>query len=207
MKYTCDDINTSIRSSKFHNELKEADIVPVNKRKSKLSKENCRPISILRNISKVFERCLHDQMSEFFDNIFSKCQCGLRKGCSAQHCLLVMIEKWKIVVDNGGAFGALLTDLSKAFDCIPHELIVAKLEAYGFQIDALRLVYDYLSNRKQRVKLNKTFSSWRDIDHGVPQGSILSPLFFNIHLCDLFYFLDDLDIASYADDTTLYTIK
>ena len=66
----CDDINTSIRSSKFHNELKEADIVPVNKRKSKLSKENCRPISILPNISKVFERCLHDQMSEFFDNIF-----------------------------------------------------------------------------------------------------------------------------------------
>ena len=119
----------------------------------------------------------------------------------------MMIEKWKIVVDNGGALGALLTDLSKAFDCILHELIIAKLEAYGFQIDALRLVYDYLLNRKQRVKLNKTFSSWRDIDHGVPQGSILSPLFFNIHLCDLFYFLDDLAIASYADDTTLYTIK
>ena len=61
------------------------------------------------------------------------------------------------VVDNGVAFGALLTDLSKAFDCIPHDLIIAKLEAYGFQIDALRLVYDYLSNRKQRVKLNEAF--------------------------------------------------
>ena len=89
------------------------------------------------------------------------------------------------VVDNGVAFGALLTDLSKAFDCIPHDLIIAKLEAYGFQIDALRLVYDYLSNRKQRVKLNVTFSSWRDIEYGVPQGSILGPLLFNIHLCNL----------------------
>ena len=206
-KYTCDDINTSIRSSKFHNELKEADIVPVHKKKSKLSKENYRPISILPNISKVYERCLHDQMSKFFDNIFSKYQCSFRKGYSAQHCLLVMTEKWKKVVDNGGAFGALLTDLSKAFDCIPHDLIIAKLEAYGFQIDALRLVHDYLSNRKQLVKLNETFSSWRDIEHGVPQGSILGPLLFNIHLCDLFYFLDGLDIARYADDTTLYTVK
>ena len=124
-------------------------------------------------------------MSEFFDNIFSKYQCGFRKGYSARHCLLVMIEKWKKVVDNESAFGTLLTDLSKAFDCIPHDLIIAKLEAYGFQIDALRLVYDYLSNRKQRVKLNVTFSSWRDIEYGVPQGSILGPLLFNIHLCNL----------------------
>ena len=134
----------------------------------KLSKENYIPISILPNISKVYERWLHDEMSEVFDNIFSKYQCGFRKGYSAQHCLLVMIEKWKKVVDNAGAFDASLTDLSKAFDCIPHDLIIAKLEAYSFQIDALRLVYDYLSNRKQRVKLNETFSSWRDIEHGVP---------------------------------------
>ena len=104
-------------------------------------------------------------------------------------------------------FGALLTDLSKAFDCIPHDLIIAKLEAYGFQTDALNLVYDYLSNRKQRVKINETFSCWKDIEYGVPQGSILGPLLFNIHLCDLFYFLEDLDIASYADDTTIYTVK
>ena len=87
-------------------------------------------------------------MSEFFDNIFSKCQCGFRKGYSAQQCLLVMIDKCKKVLDNEGAFGALLTDLSKAFDCILHDLIIAKLEAYGFQIYALRLVRDYLSNRK-----------------------------------------------------------
>ena len=76
-----------------------------------------------------------------------------------------------------------------------------------FKQNALNLVYDYLSYRKQTVKINETFSSWKNIEYGVPQGSILGPLLFNIHLCDLFYFLEDLDIASYADDTTIYTVK
>ena len=118
-----------------------------------------------------------------------------------------MIEKWKKIVDCGGVFGALLTDLSKAIDCILRDLFIAKLEAYGFQADALNLVYDYLSNRKQRVKIKETFSCSKDIRYGVPQGSILGSLLFNIHLCDLFYFLEDLDIASYADYTTIYTVK
>ena len=76
-----------------------------------------------------------------------------------------------------------------------------------FKQNALNLVYDYLSYRKQTVKINETFSSWKNIEYGVPQGSILGPLLFNIHLCDLFYFLEDLDIASYADDTTIYTVN
>ena len=118
-----------------------------------------------------------------------------------------MIEKWKKTVDNGGVFGALLTDLSKAFDFIPHDLITAKLEAYGFHIEVLKLIHDYLSNRKQRVKVNDAYSLWKDIFYGVPQGSILGSLLFNMHLYDLFYFLEDLDIASYADDTTIYMVS
>ena len=118
-----------------------------------------------------------------------------------------MIEKWKKTVDNGGVFGALLTDVSKAFICIPHDLIIAKLEAYSFHIDALKLIHDFFSNRKQRVKVNDAYSSRRDIFYGVPQGSILGPLLFNINLCNLFIFLEDLDIASYADDTTIYTVS
>ena len=102
--------------------------------------------------------------------------------------------------------GALLTDLSKAFDCLPHDLIVAKLHAYGFSIDSLKLINSYLTERKQRVKINDQFSSWLDIVVGVPQGSILGPLLFNIFLCDMFLFCNDIDFASYADDNTPYCI-
>ena len=196
------DINTSISTSKFPNDLKEADVIPVYKKKSKLSKENYWPISILPNISKVYERCLHDQISKYFETRFSKFQCGFRKGYSAQHCLLAMIEKWKTAVGNGGVFAALLTDLSKAFDCILHDLIIAKLAAYGFDTNALALIHNYLSNRKPRVKINSVYSIWKDISYGVPQRSILGLLLFNIHLCDLFYFLENTDIASYADNNT-----
>ena len=118
-----------------------------------------------------------------------------------------MIEKWKKTVDNGDDFGALLTDLSKAFDCSPHDFIIAKLEPYGFQIDALKFIHDYLSNRKQRVKVNDAYRSWMDVFHSEPQGSLLSLLLFNMHLGDLFYILVDLQIASYVDDATIYMVN
>ena len=117
-----------------------------------------------------------------------------------------MVENCKNELDQGNEYGALLTDLSKAFDCLPHDLIVAKLHAYGFSIESLKLINSYLTERKQRVKMNDQFSSWLDIVVGVPQGSILGPLLFNIFLCDMFLFCNDIDFASYADDNTPYCI-
>ena len=111
-------------------------------------------------------------MQNYFGNIWSKYQCGLRKGYNAQHCLITLIEKWKQSVDYGGAFGALMIDLSKAFDCLPHELLIAKLDAFGSDKKSIKLVHNYLSNRKQRVKINGSYSSWREILCGVPQGLI-----------------------------------
>ena len=143
-------------------------------------------MSILSNISKIYDRCLYDQIQAFFDSILSKYQCGFRRGFNAQHCLITLIEKWKKSVDNGGVFGALFTDHSKAFDCLSHELLIAKLDAYGFDKSALKLVNRYLSTRKQRVKINDKYSSWNEILFGVPQGLILGPLLFNIFICDMF---------------------
>ena len=82
---------------------------------------------------------------------------GFWKGYSTQQCLLALLEKWERAVDSGQMFGALLTDI-KAFDCLHHELLIAKLNAYGFSLPALKLVHDYLSNRKQRTKLNRTYT-------------------------------------------------
>ena len=100
--------------------------------------------------------------------------------------------------------GAILTDLSKAFDCLKHDLLIAKLDAYGFNQDALKFIHSYLKNRKQRTKVGSAYSKWQEIKHGVPQGSILGPLLFNIFLNHIFYFIKDICIANYADDNTPY---
>ena len=130
----------------------------------------------------------------------SKYQCGFRKGFSAQHCLLVFLEKWKNAVDKGKVFGALLTDLPKSFDCLPHKLIIANLNAYGFKLPALKLMHSYLSHRKQRTKVNHAYSSRHEILFGFPQDSILGPILFNIFLSDLFLVISNTDFSSYADD-------
>lgn len=172
----------------FPDNCKLADVTPVHKQGNKMDKSNYRPISILPPMAKVFERLLSEQLSKHFEDKYSKFQCGFRKGHSSQTCLIAMIEKWRKALDNGKVAGALLSDLSKAFDCVDHELIIAKLHAFGCTHHSLKLILSYLRNRYQRVRLNSTFSSWARIISGVPQGSIWGPDIFNIDLIDLFLF-------------------
>ena len=136
----CTSINSSIKSSLFPSCLKFADVTPLHKKGRKDAKQNYRPVSILPALSKLSEKSIVKQMSSFFEDIFSENQCGFRKGFSTQQCLLTLLEKWKNAADQGKMFGALLTDLSKAFDCLNYELLIAKLNT----LPALKLIHNYL---------------------------------------------------------------
>ena len=196
------DFNSSVAFGTFPNNQKLADVIPIFKALDRFVKYNYRPVSILPALSKIMERLLFYQIEKYMDGKLSMYQCGFRKGMSAQNCLLFMIEKWRKCLDNKGKTGVLLTDLSKAFDCLNHELLIAKLSAYGFDYMSLKLIHSYLSDRLQRVKINSSYSSWWEIIFGVPQGSILGPLLFNIYLSDLFMILNESLIANYADDNS-----
>ena len=119
----------------------------------------------------------------------------------------MMLETWKEAKDNNKAFGALLTDLSKAFDCLSHDLLIAKLHAYGLELASLKILQDHLTNRKQRTKVDSFESSWEKILSGVPQGSILGPLLFNKFMCDIFLILKTTIFTGYADDNASFVVR
>ena len=128
---------------------------------------------------------------------------GFRKPHGTQNSLVVMLEKWKRALDKGEYVSALFMDLSKAFDTINHDLLIAKLKAYGFSKEALKLLKSYLKNMKQKVQINNKFSSERDVIAGVPQGSIDGPLLFNWFINDLVFFIEQCTLSNYADDNNL----
>ena len=199
-------INESITEETFPNELKLAEVTPVFKKLDCMNKENYKPISLLSHMSKVFERILYNQLNDFMKDKLSNILNGFRKGHSAQHSLLIMIEKWKRALDENMKVGAIFMDLSKAFNTLNHRRLLAKLKAYGLQPNALKQMENYLTGRFQRTKVNNSYSSWSEIIAGVPQGSILGPPLFNIFLNDLFLYPQETYLSNYADDNTLYSI-
>ena len=133
-------------------------------------------------LSKPFERILYEQIDNHSKNIISKYQGRFQKKFSFQHSILAMFEKWKKVPDNGGSCGALLVDLSKAFNCIVHDILLAKLSVYGFDYNSLKLINSFLSARKFRMKTGYSYSPYLSLLVGVPREPILGPLLCSIYM-------------------------
>ena len=199
-------LNKSIERDNFPDPMQIGKITPVyksGKENSRLNKKDYRPVSVLTVFSKVFERYILNQMLEHVNTILSDKISAYRKGYSTQHVLLKLTEEWRKHLDNNQIVGAVLMDLSKAFDCIPHDLLIAKLAAYGFDKKTLKFFLSYLKGRKQSVNIKGKLSSYMDVLAGVPQGSILGPVIFNLFINDMHNIFDKCCLNNYADDNTL----
>ena len=185
--------------------MKYADVIPIHKKDDKTDKENYRPISILPNLSKVYERLMYNQSYPYFEKLFPKFQCWFWKGFNAQHCLLAMTEKWRETLDKCGEAGAVLTYLSEEFDCIDQNLFMEKLDAYWLSTDFLHW---YLKKCKQRTKVDSAYSLWEMLLSGFPQGSISRPLRCNIYISKMFCETPkNIDFTGYADKKILTNVK
>ena len=199
-------INQMITTGIFPDAFKVSKVIPIFKKGDCSLMSIYRPISLLPTISKIFERVIHDQMYEYFNNfnLLAVQQYGFRKKHSTEYAGIKLIDHVSKQMENGKTPGNLYIDLSKAFDTLTFDILLFKLKYYGVTDTALALMSSYLKNRKQYVVFDNTQSEYSEVYTGVPQGSILGPLFFSIYITDLITASDKLNYLMYADDTTIY---
>ena len=193
---------------RFPTSWKESKVIPLHKKLSKLEPKNYRPVSILSPLSKVVERVIYDQVYNYFsdNNLFHPSMNGFRKRRSTLTALLQMYERWVHSANDGKINGILLGDLSAAFDLVSADILLKKLEIYGVDKCMLEWIKSYMTDRKQAVWIDNSYSNYLDVNIGVPQGSIIGPLMFIIFANDLPYCIT-CAIDSYADDSSLTSSK
>ena len=183
-------INNSLASSKFPDIAKVATVIPVDKKTNdKYDISNFRPVSLLKCFWKVYENIIKCRLVGSMYNNISPFISAYRKNYNTQHVMIRLLEEWTENLDKNYVVGGVLMDQSKAFDCVPHGLILAKLAAYGVYESFLCYIYSYLVNRKQCVRINNINSDFLTVISGVPQGSIVGPILFNCFFNDFFTLL------------------
>ena len=197
-------INNSFKYNIFLSNAKVTCVKPLDKKtEDKHCISNFRPVSILNTFSNIYEKFAQNLLVSNIEEFLSPFLAAYRKSYSTQYVLIRMVEEWKQNLDNNFIVGAVLTDLSKASDCIPHDLFIAKLSAYGLKRDLLCYFYSYLKGRKQCDQINNEQSEFDRIISGVPQGSIFGPILYNIIFKDFFFFIPKASVHNFVDDNTL----
>lgn len=202
-------INQTMLTGRYPQLLKEAIVKPLYKKGSKEDFDNYRPISLLSNVNKIFERIIFDRMMKFFEEnkILANQQCGFRRGKSTIHAIYQALKTIIKSLNEQHATAALCLDLSKAFDRVHHQILIRKLEKYGIRGVALELIKTYLTDRTQKTVSRgldgkMIESGAKHVQIGVPQGSILGPLLYIIYTNDLVQITDN-DVVMFADDTSI----